>query len=152
MKTSEQVCEYIKNNEGFLSFTTEALIGLLPFEHAKAWLKADAKEADWKQDDTSDAAVLAVLTDYMAFAWGKVEDHRGISAGRSVEKCTAWAWYLRGDDILSEIEAAEYAQYGAPKLAVICRALNLNIPADPQIQRMINGEPCSPGCESGCGQ
>lgn len=152
MKTSKEICEYIKKNEGFMSFAAEALIGLLPFEYAKTWLKPEAMAAGWKQDDTSDEAVRAVLADYMEFAWGKVEDHRGISAGRSVDKCTAWAWYLRGDDIVEQVEAAGYAQYGAPKLAVICREFGLPIPDDSTIKRMVAGEPCGPGCESGCGQ
>lgn len=87
---------------------------------------------------------------YMAFAWGKVEDHRGLSAGRSVEKIGAWLWVLGLDDMLAAMTAAEYQNYGAPQLAVVCRLLNLPIPPGEWAQRMIASLPCQPGCDEGC--
>jgi hypothetical protein len=89
---------------------------------------------------------------YMSFAWSKVEDHRAISASRSIDKLGAYVWLMGDDNVLSEMEAAGYAQYGAPKLACVCLAYGLPIPQDEEVQRMIRGETCRPGCDAGCGR
>src|SRR5277367_4801730 len=108
------------------------------------------KEEDWESASLEDA--LGELREYMVFAWGKVEDHRGISAGRSVDKCAAWAWLLGRDDVYKAAhDGKNYAQYGAPALKLICEAFDLPVPADKGLQRMMRGEPCTDNCGNGCG-
>ena len=95
-------------------------------------------------------AVLANMREYMDFAWGKVEDHRGISASRSVEKFGAWIWALGDEETLRKFEATNYAPYGAPQLAFVCATYGFPIPGSSELARMIDGEPCIPGCQDGC--
>jgi hypothetical protein len=151
MKTQDEIVMKVRAASGAFDFTGEALVPFLDFEHAREFLKAEATAESWAPTPLTREAVLAELTDYMAFAWGKVEDHRGISAGRSVEKCSAWAWLIADDATMATIEAAPYPQYGAPTLAAICVAFGLPIPDDEETQRMIAGKPCRHDCESGCG-
>lgn len=153
MQTQADIVKFIEANSGFLDFTGEVLKPYLDFEHARPYLRPGTTAEEWETvaaKDISDDAVKTALADYIAFAWGKVEDHRGISASRSVDKCSAWAWLLAGDDIIRDIEAAGYAQYGAPKLAVICKRFGLPIPDGEWARRMIAGEPCGAG-DCGCG-
>ncbi len=96
-------------------------------------------------------AVLAGMREYMPFAWGKVEDHRGISAERSVTKMEAWIWLLKDDEVLERVKAASYTQYGAPKLKVVCEQYHFPIPDSEAVRRMASGEQCSNSCENGCG-
>lgn len=155
MRTQDEIVAKIEASAGFLDFTGEVLKPYLDFEHAKPYLNPGTTPEQWedaREKDHGDNAIRAALAEYMAFAWGKVEDHRGISASRSVDKCSAWAWLLAGDDIAREIDAAGYAQYGAPKLAVICQRFGLPIPQSEEVQRMIGGQPCVPGCDGGCGE
>jgi hypothetical protein len=150
MRTQDEIVDFLRSHVG--GFTVEALIGYLDLAHAKEFLKptAKAKAEEWKQDPIE--GVLKELADYMAFAWGKVEDHRGISAGRSVQKCSAWAWLLGREDVYEYANNDDhYAQYGAPALKHICEAFGLPVPQDEGVQRMCEGLPCHDGCESGCG-
>lgn len=103
--------------------------------------------------DAGDADhIVASVRHYMAFAWGKVRNHRGLSAGRSVEKVGAWLWLLGHDpcDIYDTDE--DWGQYGAGCLARACVLLGLPVPDGEDLARMIRGEPCVPGCDEGCGQ
>jgi len=153
MRIQDKIIAHIKSHEGFLDFTADALISYLDYEHAKPFLKEDVTEEKWKEAHTplTEESVLAELKSYMEFAWGKVEGHRGISANRSVDKLSAWVWLLGDDETLKKVEEAGFAQYGAPKLAVICEKYGLPIPSSESVQRMIRGEACSSFCEEGCG-
>jgi hypothetical protein len=91
------------------------------------------------------------MRDYMEFAWGKADDHRGLSAMRSVEKFKAWVWLLGNDKLVEFCEDDDhYAYYGAPVLQRICQEYSFPIPDDAGIQRMMKGLPCKDGCTSGC--
>lgn len=153
MRTTEEVIARIQETlkTDMFGFKASALLELLTFEQAKPFLKTDASSDGWKTATTREE-LLACMREYMEFAWGKVEDHRGISAGRSVEKFEAWIWALGDDATLKEFEDAPYAQYGAPQLAVVCRAYGFTIPDTESLARMITGEPCEPGCQDGCGR
>lgn len=152
MRTSEEILQKIKGNSGLFWFTTSALIGFLPFDLAKPFLVETAKEEEWKVTPSTREAIVAVMRDYMSFAWDKVYDHRGISAGSSVEKMAAWAWMLGDDELVAQIlDDANYPQYGAPALAIVCRKLDFPIPDVEGLHRMINGFPCVPDREEGCG-
>lgn len=137
-----------------LDFFPEVVIGFLTFNQAKPFLnfKTTSEEEvreKWAADALMEETVLAEMKEYMAFAWGKAQDHRGISANRSVQKMEAWAWLLERDD---EIDWENYSQYGAPILKQVCEVFDFPIPEDEDLQRMMTGEQCSPdGCEMGCG-
>lgn len=133
----------------FFGFGHEVLVSCLDFEHAKPFLKADMTADGW-HPLLGREKVLTEMKRYLDFAWGKAEDHRGLSAGRSVVKLTTFAWVLGMDSLIKEIDAAPYAYYGCPKLRVVAMALGEPLPTAPSLQRMMNGEPCSPACE-GCG-
>jgi len=149
MRTLDEIAARAAAADDIFGFAREVLVPYLDFERARPFLKADAAAAEWQPTPLDMAR--AEMTEYMAFAWGKVEDHRGLSAGRSVEKLAAWAWLLGDDALVERIEAAPYAQYGAPKLAVICAAFDLPVPKSTGVQRMIRGEPCVDDCDMGCG-
>ncbi len=143
----------MKADDSLLGFASEVLLSYLDFEHAREFLKAGTTEEAWnKEQHTFDEPTLKKdLAEYMDFAWDKVDNHRGISASRSVDKCSTWVWLLGDEALLARVEAAEYAQYGAPKLAVICEAYGLPVPDSESIRNMIQGMSCSSFCEMGCG-
>lgn len=147
----DEIVARINASTGFLNFSADVLLPFLDFEHAQAFLKPEVTAAEWEQKSQDRDAILADMRDYMAFAWGKVEDHRGLSAGRSVDKIAAWAWLL-DDDVAKRMVKAGYAQYGAPKLAVACEAFGFPIPDKDGIRNMIAGQQCVWGCGEGCGQ
>lgn len=152
MRTQEEIATKVRaSRTKFLDFAGDALLAYLDFDHAREFLKDGTTAEQWAECHTPLAAdkVIAEMRDYMSFAWGKVEDHRGISASRSVDKMTAWAWLLGDGGAYAAIEAAGFPNYGAPKLAAVCRVLGFPIPDDSGVQRMIAGERC--GAYDGCG-
>lgn len=135
-------------------FKAEALIDCLDFEHAKQWLVEGVTAEAWGENEpavTRDA-VVGKMRDYMAFAWGKVGDHKGISASRSVSKFEGWLWVLEDDATLAHMTAAPYAQYGAPKLEVVCAAYDFPMPDSEGVGRMRRGQPCGADYACGCGR
>lgn len=155
LRTPEEIVVEIKASRGFLDFTLDALLHYLPFEHAREFLKEGTTAAEWaeatKSTDRTVEGVMAEARAYAAFAWSKVEDHRGISASRSIDKMSAWVWLLSDDDLLAKVEAAPYPQYGAPKLKAICEGLGFPVPDSKEIDRMCKGKACHRGCANGCG-
>lgn len=154
MRSATEILSRIKSDKtDFFGFATGALLEFLTFGEAQPFLKPDAKESDWTMRwDRSDEGVKSCMRDYMAFAWGKAGDHRGLSAGRSIEKMEAWIWLLEDDDFLAQLAQVPYENYGAPKLKAICERYGLDIPSDPAVLRMAAGQSCCDGCEEGCGR
>ena len=155
MKTQEEIAAKIREEmKKFLGFGAEVLLPYLDYEHAKEFIKPEVTEEKWNKDpiDTSEERARMDMASYMPFAWKKVAGHRGISAIRSVDKMGAWAWLLGRDDIVAAMEEVPFENYGAPKLAVVCRMMDFSIPEGQTIQNMINGLACCPSCEEGCGR
>lgn len=150
MRTFEDIVARIKNRSSIFGFDAEAIIDFLPFEQAKQFLKEGVKEEDWKTLPLTREAVIDKMREYMDFAWEKVEDHRGLSAGRSVEKMEVWLWLLGDDELLKQLEDTDYTNYGAPKLMFICQKFGFPFPDTQEVKNMANGLPCEPGCH-GCG-
>jgi hypothetical protein len=150
MRTQDEISKHMKEieNDDFCGFQRQVLGQYLDIEHAKEHFKAIKDE--WNQTPLENA--LDDMKEYMEFAWRKVEDHRGLSAGRSVEKMEAWLWLLEDFETLNAVKETSYENYGTPKLAVICRKYDCPIPDDDGIRNMINSKPCRIGCEEGCGQ
>ena len=152
MKTLQQIATRVEGlrsgDEDFFGFGVGVLIGYLPFALAQPFLKGGSSESDWSiYYDLSEESIIEDMRGYMGFAWGKVENHRGISANRSVDKMTAWLWLLGEEGLVTE---ASYPQYGAPILAVISRKYDFDIPDDEGLSRMIAGKLCRDGCDEGC--
>lgn len=154
MRTQEEIVVRLTSDrpDDWGGFGTQVLVQALDWDHAKAFLKEGVTEAEWGEipPTATDETVTTAAAEYMRFAWGKAEDHRGLSASRSITKLTEYVWLLGRDDVLEAVEEADYAQYGCPKLAVMCRMLGWAVPADPATQRMIEGRPCEVGCMEGC--
>jgi len=134
--------------DDMFGFRSDVLVSALDFAHAAPFLKDGTTEAEW--DGEHDAAFAA--HEYLTFAVGKILDHRGISASRSVDKLGEYAWLLGRDDVVAAMDAADYPQYGAPKVRAFAVGMDWSWPDDPDLARMAAGEPCEPGCVEGCGQ
>lgn len=137
-------------NQDWIGTRRNDLLAALSFEDALPFLKEGVTSDQWS--DPQDPIVQA--REYLAFAMGKAENHRGISAGRSVEHFTEWAW-LSGDDAFQAAVAdSKYANYGAPILAAVAKAIGAEDEwmknSSPQLERMSHGIPCSDGCDEGC--
>lgn len=138
-------------DDDLFGFRTEVLAEYLDREHFREFAKPDADLSDWAAPESL-AAAAEQGASYLAFAFGKALDHRGLSAARSVEKLAECAWLQGRDDVVAAMENAGYAQYGVPKLLVYAAAFDLPVPEDEALARMGRGEECDPdGCEAGCG-
>jgi hypothetical protein len=154
MRTDEEILARVAAVAGddFLGTTRGELLCRLPFEVAKPVLKADATDDGWKVLPREREAILKEMHGYADFAWGKVRDHRAISAGRSLDHYRGWIWLLGDDEVLAAMESIDYPNYGAPQLAFICRHYGIPIPEGDDLKRMSEGDTCKPGCDYGCGR
>lgn len=152
MRTSEEIVKKINSNTGLFNFGMEVMVPYLPFEHAKQYLKEGVTEAEWTPSPLKEEFILQEAKTYMEeYGWPKCLGHRGLSAGRTIDKMEAWFWLLGRDDVLVAIESAGYAQYGAPKLAAICNVMGWAIPDSQDALNMMQGKPCGANYECGCG-
>jgi len=162
IRTTEQVLARIEEvkSDDFFGFQREVLYYALPYEAVAATgvLSEGVTEEKWNQDHPgTEEAITADALGYLRFAFGKAYDHRGISASRSVDKMTSYAWVLCRDDVLAEMERADYAQYGVPILVAFAehfsdesRAVWAEVKNE-GLERMATGLPCEPDCYEGCG-
>lgn len=157
MRTPEEILARIKDvtPHDMFGFRRDVLMGYLDFEHVKPFLKPEAVPAQWVADQNSTEAIIQETKSYMELAWGKVRDHRGLSAGRSVQKMTEFCWLLGEDKLIEQIEKSDYPQYGAPILKLICEKFGFPIPDDEDLKLMMQGlrcRACTDGSNSGCGK
>lgn len=120
------------------------LLAALPYAAAKPMLKPEATEADWPKPMTHDE-IHGEAVSYIDFAVGKALDHRGLSAGRSIDHYRAWLWLLGHDN---PFDGVDYAPYGMPQLGRVVELLGVVLPqaSDPTAARMLAGERCEPDC------
>ncbi|MEU5939383.1 hypothetical protein ABZ807_09350 [Micromonospora sp. NPDC047548] len=130
----------------------DVLLGAMTRDTAQQALpNADLTHEKWVQDDTDTAA-----REYLTFAIGKIAGHRGISASRSVDKLSEYAWLLGRDDVVEAMTKAEYPQYGAPAVKAFAEGMGWPWPGDvvgwraKALARMAEGLPCEPDCADGC--
>lgn len=167
MRTQEEIVLRIREKaQESISFQPEVLVSYLEFEAAKEFLTDFTDQlprmtpkARWDKDGHlgyTRENVLEEARTYMAqYGWPKCQDHRSLSASRTLDKMQAWAWLLGDDDVVEQIislSETNYAQYGAPVLKFICEHYGWPIPDDEETQRMMQGLPCQAGCEQGCGR
>lgn len=108
-----------------------------------------AKES-WREPPLTEEAVLGKMTAYLnEYGFDKAINHRGLSAGRTIQRLSAWCWLLGRDDLVTFInDDANYKNYGAPILKHVARAFGIPIPAE--LEMWVDGDPCRPGCDEGC--
>jgi len=119
MRTDDEIIERVRSikDRDFFGFEIGDLVSCLPFDKAKEFLNADAKEEDWGEVYAHDReSMLKQMLDYMPFAWKKANNGRGLSAGRSMAHYNAWIW-LAGDDLG---DMSDYQFYGKDNLVKIC--------------------------------
>ena len=155
MKTQDEIVRYYRaeKNEDILGFTAEILLSYLDFDHAKEFLRSEADAETWNTNivPLTTEGIIAEMEDYMAFAWGKAQDHRGISASRSVEKMIAWLWLLEDYETIKFAKNDDnYKNYGAPILKKICEVYEFPIPDSEDLKNMAKGKKCRIDCDEGC--
>ena len=105
------------------------LIEHLPYSHAKPFLQDGVTENEWEEQRRSGPDPWERAEDYLDFAAGKIEDERGLSAGRSVDHFIAWSWLLDPTgEATRQIEAAPYGWYGENQVATFARLFEMRWP------------------------
>lgn len=126
--------EVFNDKDDFFGFAQEVAYKFMPFEDAKYHLtkefleKIEKGEAKYVQITDVMEAVQDFL-DYMVFAWMKANEERGISAGRSIIKLSAWMKILSRPDVADILnDDTLYAPYGKPALRKACDILGVEAP------------------------
>lgn len=93
--------------------------------------------------------------EYLEFAITKALDHRGLSAGRSIEKLQEIAWLLSRNDVIEAMNEAGYTNYGAPQLKAFAEKMGFEFKVgqyceQADLDNMAAGKPCHKGCQEGC--
>ena len=102
----------------FFGAQTGDLISFLDFDHAQGFIKEGTTREQWEAITKAITSPANCIADYMGFAWGKANNRRGLSAGRSIDHMRAWLWLDGKDDLAKQIEDYEY--YGKPQLVAVC--------------------------------
>lgn len=155
MRTPEEILLRIAalKDDDFFGFESNDLIGYLKFEHARSWLKEDADGAKWDEQykPPTEENLKKEIKEYLPFAMEKAENHRGLSAGRSVAHLRSWFWLLGDDEMSAFIDDEDnYTYYGAPILKKTAEKLGISFPDTGGLANMAKGEECRPGCSEGC--
>jgi hypothetical protein len=161
MRTQEEILGRIARIRGsdLMGFRMEVLVTALSFESAKQWRAVDCTAEQWGKTLTDEDFIARAL-EYLVFAMDKADSHRGISAGRSVEKLYEFAWLLGREDVMKAMDVAGYPQYGAPKLRAFAQTMGLAFQevwiseVTDALVHMANGRPCDDAAnfECGCGR
>ncbi len=155
-RTQDEILARFRNSDDFLGFAREVLIGSMDFDTVRQAIPDVDVQSDWEPQTTE--KVTQEARDYLAFAVGKILDHRGISAERSTIKLREFAWLLGRDDVVEAMDAAEYPQYGAPKVMAFADGMRWPFTSYaeqhdvPLLVRMSEGDLCREDCMDGCGQ
>jgi len=120
MKTQKQIVERINSikEADFFGFRVGTLLEMLDFEHAKPFLKEGVTESEWDLTERTEGWVKKTMLEYMGFAWGKANNCRGISAGRSMAHYQEWVWAIGDENKFGDLENYEF--YGKDNLVKIC--------------------------------
>lgn len=132
METNSRSVEEIKDRiaalendpADFFGYIRSDLINYLPFDEAKPYLKDGVTSEQWKPQSTDRDSIVKDMGEYMAFAWDKANNCRGLSAGRSINHVQAWLWMLREDKAAEAI--SEYDLYGKPQLRAVCERYGID--------------------------
>lgn len=128
--TQEQIIEKINQYKNdMFGFISSDLIEFLSFDNARKYLKdeyvkkVEKGEEKWEQKPATKEQAIKDMVEYMEFAWGKANNCRGLSAGRSIEHMRASL--LIAEDIELFDKLSDYSYYGKPQLRAICEKYNI---------------------------
>ncbi len=113
MRTPQEIYDYAMGND-FFGFALQAVIEFLPYRVIKTSLEPGVDAEKWDADVTPLAkeSVLKRMQDYAKdFGWDKIQNHRGISANRTITKMSAWAFCL-GHDVEALLDGVDYPRTG----------------------------------------
>lgn len=149
-RTVQEIRERIEKIAKRDLFGTEQsrLIYALPWDDARDYLVKDASRERFEEGaQTPEDGIRG----YLPFAIGKAEDHRGLSAGRSVSHMQGFVW-LMGDEAYGKVDWENYPNYGVPILKQCAELVGFPWPSRDGLNRMAVGQPCEEGCQEGCAQ
>jgi hypothetical protein len=159
MRTHEEIVQRLRmiDKDRFrdpLGAESGDLLVQLEWDDAKEFLHAGARKDQW--EPLTLQASKESATAYVQFAISKMDRHRGLSAGRSVDHMRAWVWLHCDDAAVEAFEAAGYQNYGAPKVKAFCDAMGLQemweLYSTPEVRNMAEGRECRENCDEGCGK
>lgn len=145
--------------ENMFGFAQEVLAGAMTLETVKQALPnfdAGSSEAEPPTFPVyTSENIEGACKEYLQFAIGKALDHRGISASRSIDKLTQFAWLVGKDNVVEAMDEADYTNYGVPKLKAFADGMELPFEAgeyydQSELDNMAAGKPCREDCEEGC--
>ena len=155
MRTEEEVLARLRaingSEEDFLGWRSSVLLAYLPYEKAKEFFGVPDNdlEQDWDTEirrPNDEAHVREEIREYLIFAMDKMDNHRGISASRSVLKMGEWVWLVLGDDASEVYQSAPYENYGAPAIKTAADLFGLQdvwvAHLTPVIEKMVRGKAC----------
>ena len=135
LKHFEEIPKYFEEiypNDMF-GFSLEVLDDYLPTEYMKEKfidaeniVEFEEYRANLKELTIEDA--VQDMLDYLVFGWTKIEDQRGLSAGRNVMKLKVWFHILSRPDLVNII-TQEYTDYGRDNMLEIFEKLSLYNPS-----------------------
>lgn len=128
-RTSEEIAARLTTEPDPMGWVAETLLPYCEFDAVRPYLVDGATETDWTDARADAAALESAARAYYEFALGKIADQRGISAERSVIKLREYAWLAGRDDVLAAMDAADYPEYGAPKVRVFADAFGFTTSA-----------------------
>lgn len=99
----------------WMGTTASDLIDFLSFDAAKTYLKPETTADQWNAREVKPP--LTQAREYLDFAWGKANNCRGLSAGRSLDHLKAWLW-LAGYGELVDAHFDDYDHYGKFQLVI----------------------------------
>ena len=119
--------------DDMFGFSLEVLDDYLPTEYMKEKfidaeniVEFEEYRANLKELTIEDA--VQDMLDYLVFDWTKIEDQRGLSAGRNVMKLKVWFHILSRPDLVNII-TQEYTDYGRDNMLEIFEKLSLYNPS-----------------------
>lgn len=154
-RTQDEILARYHAADDFFGFAAEVLAESMTADTIRQINPNAELPADWAPRTAE--ALETEAREYLGFAVDKAVSHRGISAERSVIKLREFAWLLGRDDVVQAMDAADYPQYGAPKVQAFAAGMDWAPPgvdfADlAEFERMSQGKFCTDDCENGCGQ
>lgn len=141
-----------------IGFRREVLVDSMDLDTLKKVMPDFAPEGDASEYPAIKPESLdARARGYLEFAIEKAICHRGISASRSVDKLTEFAWLMGRDDVVESMSKADYAQYGVPIVKAFAEGMEYEWEASyegdqARLDNMAQGKPCVKGCSEGCGR
>ena len=128
MRTQDEILQRIRDRAHLdpLGFETDMYIPYLGYERAKEFLNEGVTEEQYLESVKEYEDVVAVMKDYMPFAFNKAHNQRGISAYRSLQHYIAWTWIAGDDKLSAKLDEGPTDTYGLDLLRAICNHYGWN--------------------------